>query len=207
MAIRFLLVTLVAGMGLDLPSHEDVSSLMKSGRIWIAARMDDWSVTTVRRAQEANDRAFAQIVDTMSRDFTSDLARMEAKKLETQLAKKTFEPIAVPDNFEPDFVAQLIASSTSPDDRIEVADSIELSVIDKLNLMNQGHSIPEEKLATVQVPEPPATAAPVTAQIASAKVETESNRTQRLASAIRLTRDAMGAWASLIHGTDAIVRR
>ncbi|MDX2038011.1 MAG: hypothetical protein SFX72_15290 [Isosphaeraceae bacterium] len=226
MAIRFLLVSFVASMGLEMPSRNDVASFVESGRTWIASRMEDWSITNARAAESAKERAFARIVDEMSRDFSRDLARLESKTNAPATPNQTFEPILVEDAAT-DVVSSLIAQSTSPDFRIEVADSDRQGLVDELNAFADGldDSIPETApaaLATqVTVSAGPAAEAvelevaranpsesesPV-ASSASTAPESEGVRIERLASAIRLTREAVGAWASLLQGGDAIVSR
>ena len=126
MAIRFLLVTLVAAMGFEPPTRDEVSTWTRSGRQWVAARLDDWSVTTAQRAQEANDKSFRSVVETMSRDFSKDLAATELAKLNTKAkAATTFEPIEVPDSLDTG-----LAFTFEP---IEVPDSLDTGVAFTLN--------------------------------------------------------------------------
>ena len=43
MALRFLLVSLVAGMGCELPGSDDLASWNRAGRAWVGARMAELS--------------------------------------------------------------------------------------------------------------------------------------------------------------------
>src|SRR5262249_17052965 len=77
MALRFLLVGLVVGLGVDLPSGEEVSAWVRSGRDWIQARVDGVLGAEVATAPKSTDAEFSAIVDEMAGAFTADLASAE----------------------------------------------------------------------------------------------------------------------------------
>ena len=234
MAIRFLLVTLVAAMGFEPPTRDEVSTWTRSGRQWVAARLDDWSVTTAQRAQEANDKSFRSVVETMSRDFSRDLAATELAKANAKAkAGKTFEPIEVPDSLDTGLAFALnreVAFETVPfllvvpvfapgsvavsAKTIVVADAMEEGFALALNRESDGLS---NRVLSSEVEAAPAAAAVDMASASSdepsrdslAKVESTRGevRTAKLSSALSLTRQALSAWASVLNGSNSMVRR
>ena len=251
MAIRFLLVTLVAAMGFEPPTRDEVSTWTRSGRQWVAARLDDWSVTTTQRAQDANDKAFRSIVETMSRDFSKNLAATELAKANTKAkAVITFEPIEVPDSLETGlaFAFETFDVLDSTDTRLAFALNREVAVetapfmlivpilapasvpvsatsIIVVDAIEEGFALAlnreadglSNRVLASEIEAAPAVAAVEIASsspdkspgVSIAKVESErgDGQTAKLSSALSLTRQALSAWASVLNGSSAMVRR
>jgi hypothetical protein len=188
MALRLLLVGLVIGMGVELPSGDEVASWAHAGRAWIQARVDGLlgpdALAEVRPDPDAEfaaivddmalafaaepkpDVAFTAIVDDMATSFAADLARVEPPKVEPA-------PRRLAAAFEP----------------LEVPDDLETGVAFALNRESQGVGI---------VPEP---IAPEPAKIAALGTEsTVPSGPERLASAVRLTGQAAAAWMAVLRG-------
>ena len=97
MALRLILVSLVTGLGFDLPSGAEISTWVHSGQSWIQARIDDVSGARLVATRRAADTEFSGIVDGMAASFTADLAGNDVPKSRRGVA---FEPIPVPDDLE-----------------------------------------------------------------------------------------------------------
>ena len=162
MALRFLLVGLVIGLGVELPDGDEVVSWARAGGEWLQARIDDaFGADAVAAAETTSDAEFAAIVDRMAGAFAADLALADRPAASDRL---TFEPIAVPDDPEPGLAFAL-------------------------NRASQGEGvIPEPAL-------PEVVDAPGSLPAAG-----------RLASAVRLTREAASAWMNVLLGAEAAVR-
>jgi hypothetical protein len=141
MALRVLLVALVAAMGLELPDSAELANWDRSAREWVAARMaelpgvgvDEFpAVSTVEAAPSRVDLEFEAVTEAMASEFSTDLASIKSKPA----------------------VESALASSEP-----------------------EGDPSPE-------VAVPPAAQAP---------------RTERISEAVRLTKQAVDAWASLIQ--------
>jgi hypothetical protein len=97
MALRFLLVSLVAGLGVNLPSGDEFSSWASSGREWVQARVDGFrgiesgSDSASEQADTEADLEFAAVVDEMASTFAADLASLERPKPAELLATTTLE--------------------------------------------------------------------------------------------------------------------
>ena len=99
MALRVLLVGLVASLGLELPTGQDVSSWARAGRAWVDARVVEVSglapeseksragatdvgcqgstPSTTEMASSRADLIFEAAVEQMASEFAVDLALME----------------------------------------------------------------------------------------------------------------------------------
>jgi hypothetical protein len=165
MALRFLLVGLVIGLGVDLPSGEEISSWARAGSDWVRSRLDDvLGPEAVAGTETSADPEFAAIVDEMAGAFSADLARVERPVPRVRIAA---EAIEVPEDVEP-------------------------GIAYALNRGSQGEGLTPEDV--------PAEAAKAPA------LEPEtvpSGRTARLASAVRLTRQAASAWWAVVRGAEA----
>jgi hypothetical protein len=143
MALRVLLVALVAAMGLELPDSAKLASWTNSARGWVAARMAELpsfegdetpAASTAEAVPGRADLVFEAVSEAMASGFAADLASMKSKPtVETALA--SVEP--------------------------------------------EGEPTPEVAAA------PTAQAPPI----------------ERISEAVRLTRQAVDAWASLIQPT------
>ena len=178
MALRVLLVGLVASMGFELPDGQELSSWTKTGRDWFNARMVDLSNLRVEaerviaedadgeRAEEPAaapievastraDLAFDAVVEGMASEFATDLASIEARKPPDE-ALAAVEP------------SREIPPAEQSDPSLEDPDVETLAEADPA------------PTAPAQAVEPP-------------------SRIERISTAVRLTREAMNAWASLIQ--------
>ena len=173
MTLRLILVGLVTSMGLELPSHRDVSCWVESGRAWANARVCDLTscgveVLPAPAAESAGqpaeaDLAFQAVQGEMAAEFRSDAILAAAE------------------------VQALDADSDAPSD---------------VTLVEVTVGLPEgEELASASSVDP-ATEATSTASIEMTAEEDEEDappRVDRLASAVRLTREAAQAWAAVMQ--------
>ena len=167
MLIRFLLVSIVAGLGFEPPSACDVSDWSRSGRDWVLARIDDFKGARLVAERDRADAEFDATVTGMANDFTADLAALDRPKVKAQI---TFEPIAVPDG-------------------------LDLDVAACMNRDSQGEGQVVSIVEAAKVPE------------ITSSADDEPGRATRLASAVRLTRQAALAWMTVLHETGATVVR
>jgi hypothetical protein len=93
MALRFLLVSLVAGLGVNLPCGDELSSWARSGRDWVQARIDGFrgGEADLGLETERADLEFAAVVDEMADSFATDLASLDRPKSVTVLASVSLE--------------------------------------------------------------------------------------------------------------------
>jgi hypothetical protein len=182
MAVRLLLVGLVIGLGLDLPSGDEVASWAHIGASWVQARVDGMlgagavaeaqpdpdaefaaivdDMALAFAAEPKPDLAFSAIVDDMATSFAADLARVAPPKVDPAPRRLVaFEPLDVPDD-------------------------LDVGIAFALNRDSQGVGISPEP----PEPEPKAPGGP-----------------ERLASAVRLTGQAAAAWMAVLRGSGATV--
>ena len=187
MAIRFLLVSLVAGLGLEAPSAQDVATWTRSGRDWVQARVDDFSNRRVIAESEQANVAFDGVVARMADDFTADLASIDQPK---PIAILSFEPITVPEELDSGMGYAMNRQAQGEGRQIEIAvpDELELGIAFELNRDSQGQG----QVVTISGPpaEPDSSTSP------------EPIRASRLASAVRLTGQAAQAWMTLLRESD-----
>jgi hypothetical protein len=185
MALRFLLVGLVASMGFEMPSARDVESWTRSGRNWVEARLSDANslrlevarvldrasdceraeppapAPEVEVASIRDDLTFDAVVDGMARDFVVDLASIKEPG-------PVDEAIAIVEPFR-----EMPEATPTPTPSRPESPAIETVVA--------APSEPVEGPATVPA------AAPT------------SSRIEKISTALRLTRQAMSAWAALME--------
>lgn len=78
MGLRFLLVVVVFGLGVDLPSGEALSSWARAGSDWVQSRLNDvLDREALAEAKPPEDSDFEAIVDGMANAFAIDLATAE----------------------------------------------------------------------------------------------------------------------------------
>jgi hypothetical protein len=219
MALRVLLVGLVASMGFELPTGQDLSSWARTGRGWADARMAELSwlrleaekaiaiatdgvrdeLPPSRSAEVASTRAdliFEAAVEGMASGFAADLALMEdASPAEESVVAEVgptradliFE--ATVEGMASEFAADLaLMEDASPAEETVV-------VVERFQEMPPAESTEPE-------PEGPAIEAPsdvLAPAAASALSARPASRVERLSAAVRLTKQAVSAWASLIQ--------
>ena len=103
MALRVLLVGLVACLGLELPGADEVSAWNAGARSWVVAWLDDVSKLSDSLPRESTnppasiraDLAFDAVVEGMTSTFSDDLA--ENLSVSTLIApvEATSEPVAI----------------------------------------------------------------------------------------------------------------
>ena len=99
MTLRIMLVSLVASLGLELPSDHDLACWSRSGREWVAARLADFSGPGLEADQPAaevaaepdatpviaevvkadDDRTFEVASEAMAADFAADLLAIQVE--------------------------------------------------------------------------------------------------------------------------------
>lgn len=98
MALRVVLVGLVVGLGVDLPSGEEVSGWVRAGGAWVRARIDGLAgPEVVAEVRPTADAEFAAVVDEMATAFAADLSASGRPAPRRQPAFERFE---VPDDLE-----------------------------------------------------------------------------------------------------------
>lgn len=252
MGLRLLLVSLVAGLGLELPTRQDLERWAHSGQIWLCSTLDEWNAwepasdemfcvaaapmppapvpaacaaTAAEPAQPqsmptetTSDSEFAAVVDDMVNRFAADLPATAGATAKTLLAEQPAAPTATPSApaFEP----------------LDAPADLYPGVAYALNREAEGVAPPAQEPADVTGPVLPVEPAPEPASLAEAETETQTATSatvqppdlvpanepkpvghpvgqhlallapgrQRLAAAIRLTGEALEAWASLLEG-------
>jgi hypothetical protein len=186
MAIRFLLVSLVAGLGVEPPNATEVAGWAKSGRDWVVARIDDFKGACLVAESEQADAEFRGVVSTMADGFTADLAAVEVAKPKVQIA---FEPISVPEELESGIAFALNREAQGGGQALAIT--------------GPPSDLPP---LVVEIAGPPSELAPVPALVSQPPIE-EPVRANRIASALSLTRQAALAWMTLLHDTDSTMVR
>ena len=195
MMLRLILVGLVTSMGLELPSGRDVSCWAESGRAWataqVAALTPGGEVAPTGVAEVAvgpveADRAFEAIGAEMAADLAADRA----------LACAQVPALAQPDAGCDGDTAAAVAEA------VAVAEAqAEPGVIEEVVIgLPSGEEVAAVALST------PADEPVVTVAVAVAVAEEDMecgddtpSQSDRLAEAVRLTRQAAQAWADLIQ--------
>jgi hypothetical protein len=182
MALRTLLLGLVAGMGLEIPSEGDISCWARSGREWAQARLAEPSMPRVEAdpalavqsnqpidspaavecPEASGDRAFEVASEGMAADFAADMAAIEAPKMA----------------------------------EVEVAPAVGLPVGEEMPgpaclVVVEDQEIPSDQAGEIVAGDDPA-------EVMDGTDGTPS-RADRLSSAVRLTGQAVQAWADLWH--------
>lgn len=197
MALRCLLVSLVASLGFELPSGQDVTAWTTSGGDWISARTVDLSalgaeasgwlgindptmkprtevlVATPAPSPTGNDESASPSTDLAFDSINEGMARAFADDSETALAETV--PVALAQEATPATSVEIL--------RQPAADSLALAF--------------------------PAPATAATDEEGDDSVTSTPAPVDRLSSAVRLTRDAVEAWASLVQsvGNESILTR
>jgi hypothetical protein len=178
MALRILLMGLVASMGFELPSGPDVSTWVRSGRDLVCARLSDPSGPIVEA-----DRPEAGPTESLPADVTEAIA----------------PPAIVDEAAAPADAAFLAASEATAASFLADAKSMR-------DEGSPGEDIPST-LSSVAPPvglpvgEELAVIGSDGEDGATAWVEQRPTRAERVNSAIQLTHDAIQAWSELIQGS------
>ncbi len=174
MLLRLMLVSFVTSMGLELPSSHDVNRWSDSGKAWVHAQMCD------------SPAPAAEVIPTVE----PVAAGLSA---EADLAFATASGAMVSD-FAADPV--LVAS----DDLPAGEDCCDLAPVDTVELVVVALPAGEEVEVVIEIA---ATTEPdfmVSDELATAEEQDDApSRSERLAEAIRLSREAAHAWAAVIQ--------
>jgi hypothetical protein len=184
MALRFVLVGLVASLGFEMPGGPDVSSWARTGRDWFNARMAE--VTSLRSEAE---RALALAADCERSDDQAPAPNAEVAPTRLDL---TFD--AVVDGMARDFSADQasIEVARPVEEAIAAVDPTDGPTVEMPEVACLDPTADEDGVDTLAEagPEPEPATAPATEVV---------SRVERISTAVRLTRRAMEAWASLIQ--------
>jgi hypothetical protein len=185
MALRFLLVGLVASLGFEMPTARDVESWTRTGRSWVEARLADANSLKLEVAR-ALDRA-----PDCERLEEPTLAPAPVAEVASIREDLTFEVVV--DGMAKDFVADL-ASIKEPGPVDEA-----LAVVEPFREMQEATptpsrpEVPAIETVVAARPEPVEGPAPVPTPPPT------TSRIEKISTALRLTRQAMSAWAALVE--------
>lgn len=218
MALRLILVSLVASMGFELPSSHDVESWGRSGRVWVAARVSELSTLSTwqdlagpedaaeveavedrvaaideaptshpedSRTTPVDDLAFEVVVEGMASNFSEDIA---TARIETERAEAALAALAEAESLGAEAIAR---------DEDAIPPALEAPVV------AEAAPIMAEVVPSVDPEEAPAVEAPLPAPEIVAE-EAGPSRFDRLTKAVRLTRSAVEAWASLMDPAGSV---
>ena len=192
MALRCLLVGLVASLGFELPSSQDVTSWTALGQNWVSARSADLS------ALQAEATGWLTATDPTLRPRTDQVATAEAEPM--AVAEATTEAAASPADLAFDSIGEGMALAFGTDleaIRAEGAtDARKLEAASEVVATVEPQPQPEDERMTLAFPAP---SADLTDEEGMDQDEIAAIRADRLSSAVRLTREAVQAWASVIE--------
>ena len=177
MALRFLLVSLVVSMGFEMPSNADVASWTRSGRDWVDARVADLS-----GLRAGAERTLSGVVG--GEPIPEGIAIARDLTGSSDLA---FEVVS--EGMAADFAVDL--AITRSEEPAPAAGSAMLADLDRPAALPSGE--PVDGLLAREGP--PAGESPARSRLA------------RLSDAVRLTREAVHAWAVLIQPAEAVATR
>ncbi len=202
MALRCLLVGLVASLGFELPSDQDVTSWTVSGRNWVSARTVDLS------ALQAEASGWLRLNDPTTNPKTGEIA---ATCVSPAVAvEATTETAISPADLAFDSIGEGMSLAFATD--LETARSEEatatpiLEAKPEMVATSEPQIQPELDQMTLAFPAP---SAELFDEEGIDQDDTPAIRAERLSSAVRLTREAVQAWASVIEtvGDDVIPTR
>lgn len=199
MVLRCLLVSLVASLGFDLPTGQDVTSWTMSGKTWVSDRAVDLS------AMGAEASGWLGINDPTMK---SNPAALPATEVVVVAPTEVTE--AMPADLAFDSIGEGMALafqddlSTARAEEIVPAPADEAVVV--MIVTTEPLCQPVEEGLTMAFP---AADADATTEEMDQSAVVQSDSAERFSSAVRLTRDAVQAWASLVQtvGNDASLTR
>jgi hypothetical protein len=192
MTLRIMLVGLVASLGFELPSGSDVEGWAKASTAWVQAKMVDPSEpVSERKLDHAGPSDCQQVVENCE---VPPLA-CESPKVEDP--DVSFE--AVLERIANGFAADVLASDRQEPPVDEVAPQVTVEVPASVGLPEGEERgclvVPADEVKTAEVAwiEADRPAEPVEVTIES------PSRLERISSAVRLTREAVEAWAAVMQ--------
>ena len=200
MALRCLLVSMVACLGFDLPTARDLSSWTMTGRDWVSSRVVDLS------ALQAEASGWLSSNDpTMNRPV--EAPAVASTEVSTPAPALTTE--------ESSLTADLAFDSINEGMALSFADDLEATRTQQALAEPAVAASPVESTETIVAAEPaPAVEPAATPEVDSLALafpaadagstedeatETAPSQDERIASAVRLTREAVQAWAAVIQ--------
>ncbi len=187
MMLRIMLVGLVASLGLELPSNGDIAHWTRSGREWASARLADLTEFQAETGRafasqseaDANVEAPATPIEAASPAASTDLAFQAAAD---KVAGEIAADLAAVAPASPS--AELVAKVEAPKPEVEVlAPAIEAPAP---VVAAESDAVPsdEEEVAMLS--------------------ESSPTRADRINSAVKLTYQAVNAWASALQPADEV---
>lgn len=192
MALRLVLVGLVASMGIELPSGSDLANWTRTGREWAGVRMADLSVIRVEAARTCAGPADCGPAD-------GHLGAADVTGAGSGRADLAFDVVVegMAVDFAADF-ASLRVDGPAPDQVPDAISGGERGVVPTELSWSDPEPVPADPIAEVAIEAP---ALPVEALALPVEATLVSRRSERLSTAVRLTRQALDAWARLIEGS------
>jgi|GEM_PF-5991523 len=227
MALRLILMGVVAGMGMNLPTHDDVASWRRAVECWVNARFDDWDSrmpvdgSAFRFGREAVasaeavpaltvplDDQFNAVVADMTAAFAKEMAPavvvespalvVEAPRLTPVQETLPLEAPAEPMRTEREGQANEDVAFQAVMDQTVGGFVADLAA--HRPLVSKG----DASVAAVKPRESDSAEGPARVSAVTKKSSTPSRGTQveedQFSHAMRLTREAVFAWAGLLHG-------
>jgi len=190
MALRCLLVSLVASLGFELPSNQDVTSWTALGQNWVSTRSVELS------ALQAEATGWLTSTDPTLKPKTEQVGTTEAEPL--AVAEVATEAATSPADLAFDSIGEGMALAFGTDleeaEGATVAPKVETAP--EVVAIAEPQPQPEEERMTLAFPAP---STDLTDEEGMDQDEIAAIRADRLSSAVRLTREAVQAWASVIE--------
>ena len=188
MTLRIMLMGLVASMGIELPSEADVSSWTRSGRDWVGARMVDLSGPSVEA-----DRADAEPTDCQQASMPAGSPVIAVAEDSVASDDMAFEAVSA--GMAADFTADLLTMQVEEPPSESVPVTLASDEAPAVGLPDG------EEMMSLATPADEAEAQ--TQAVESGDEPIEVNETtshlERISSAVRLTREAVQAWTTLMR--------
>lgn len=211
MALRCFLISLVACFGLEIPTPSDVASWSEPGRNWMAARGGEIASLRTRATKWLLTHSPASRPEgELSSASGSESASIPALAPKAEDAPRAAEVIADGSG------GTALGETDEAFERITAAIADEFAADDLAYAMPDGPPAPEagedasvsrgapgEANRLLLVQEMPAPIAPPSAAVAEAASSPPGVTTDRLNSAVRLTHEAVRAWADLARAVGA----
>jgi hypothetical protein len=200
MMLRIMLLGLVASMGFELPSGDDLACWTQSGREWVDARLADQTVPSVEvqkpcalptdclqaekseschapivveSVNSTEDKAFEAITTRMAADFAADLVAKGDEPKSTEVEPSLVVAQEIPPVGLP--CGEEIVCQVTLDEKVAV---VEVTEVTKVVEVVAEPSVPVEVVEVTDVMQ---------------------ERLDRISAAVRLTREAVHAWAEVIQ--------
>jgi hypothetical protein len=192
MTLRIMLLGLVASMGFELPSGTDLERWTESGRNWVVAQMADQSVPGVEAPKpcvlptdclQAEETCRKPMIVVEQPDSSGDKAfEAVTNKLAADFAADLVAKAEEPKPTEPEPAPLIVAAPETPEVGLPAGEEMATQVVI------------ETKVEVAEVVVEPVVPVEVTEV-----TETRNERLDRISTAVRLTKEAVHAWAEVIQ--------